>query len=159
MATTTKTKNSRASSRKSMRGRGRGGAGASPSRGPSLSRSSSSSGLLGRVHTTLPSRRRNAKKTGVQRAVAALGSAKSSTAARKPSTKSMLGIIAGGVGAAAMAKRRRNLRLDDPSEAPQQPIHAGDEDSPRVIETVADPTATTGGDRGDPQGSDSSAAA
>jgi hypothetical protein len=157
--TTAKTKNSKpATTRRSMRGLipGRGSTPAS-SRRPTAS---GSNRLLGRVQATLPGTQRNAKKNAAQKIAAALGKATSSTTAHKPSTKSMLGILAGGVGAAAVAKRRHN---PDPEELPEtssgQTDQASNAESPEIIATVADPITDTGAHHGDPQGPDPAAAA
>jgi hypothetical protein len=117
-------------------------------------------GLLGRVQATLPGAKRNAEKSGSQKVVAALGKATSNTAAHKPSTRSMLGILAGGVGAAAVAKRRHNPEPEQlPETSPAQPDQTSDRDSPQLITTVTDSSTDTGGDHGDPQGPDPAAAA
>jgi hypothetical protein len=156
--TTTKTKNTKpATARKSMRGLiPRRGSTPASSRRPTAS---GSNGLLGRVQATLPGTQRNAKKSAAQKFVAALGKA-TSTTAHKPSTKSMLGILAGGVGAAAVAKRRHN---PDPQELPEtssgQTDQASNAESPGIIATVADPITDTGAHHGDPQGPDPAAAA
>jgi hypothetical protein len=81
------------------------------------------SGLIGRAQATLPGRKRPAKKSAVEGVVSALGSAKSSAAARKPSKKGIFGIVAGGLGVAAMATRRRNEKEDEmPTTPPVQPV-------------------------------------
>jgi hypothetical protein len=124
--TTTKTKNSQPpTTRKSRRGLVPGRRSTpSPSRRPTLP---SANGLVGRVQATLPGAKRNTKQTRAQQAVAALGKATSSAAARKPSTKSMLGILAGGVGAAAISRRRHHTDQEDlPATRPGQPGQASD---------------------------------
>jgi hypothetical protein len=158
--TTIKTKNSKpATSKKGMRGLipGKGSTPAS-SRRPAAS---GSSGLLGRAQATLPHAKRNVKKSGAQKVVAALGKATSSTTAHRPSTKSMLGILVGGVGAAAVATRRHNPEPDEllPEVSSVPADEASDGDSSQFITTVADPNIDTGGEHGDPQGPDPSAAA
>jgi hypothetical protein len=71
------------------------------------------SGLIGRAHATLPGRKPPAKKSAVKGVVSTLGSAKRSALARKASKKGVVGILAGGLGVAAMAKRRRGSSQDD----------------------------------------------
>jgi hypothetical protein len=62
--------------------------------------------------------------------LSALGSAKSSAAAHKPSKKGIVGILAGGVGVAAMAKRRRGGNQDEvPTTPPLQPVEASGEEA------------------------------
>jgi hypothetical protein len=116
-------------------------------------------GLVGRVQANLPRAKRNVKRSGAQKIVGALGKATRSTTAHKPSTRSMLGILAGGVGAAAVATRRLNTQPDEMRETSAvSPEQASDADSPRIIETVTEPPAITGGDHGDPPGPDPSSA-
>jgi hypothetical protein len=160
--TTPKTKNSKpATGKKSTRGLlSRRGSTPSPRRRPALPGSNRPDGLVGRVQAALPGANRNTKQTGVQKAVAALGTATSNAASHKPSTKSMLGILAGGVGAAAIAGRRHNTEHEELREdRPAQPALASDASAPRISNSTADTTATTGGDHGDPQGPDTAAAA
>jgi hypothetical protein len=157
--TTTKTKNIKPpTTRKSRRGLVPGRhTTSSPNRRPTLP---SAGGLVGRVQATLPGANRSTKQTGMKKAVAALGTAKSKAAAHKPSTKSMLGILAGGVGAAAIAARRHNTEQEELREdRPAQPALASDANTPGISNSTADTTATTGGDHGDPQGPDTAAAA
>jgi hypothetical protein len=60
--------------------------------------------------------------------VSSLASAKSSALARTPSKKSIVGILAGGLGAAVMANRRRGATQDDmPTTPPLQPVEASGE--------------------------------
>jgi hypothetical protein len=91
------------------------------------------SGLIGRVHANLPGRKPPAKKSPVEGALSALGSAKSSAAAHKPSKKGIVGIVAGGVGGvgvAAMAKRRRDDKQDEvPMTQAVSPAEASGENS------------------------------
>jgi hypothetical protein len=149
MATNAKSKKSKPATRSS------GARALVPGRGvPQPGRRSASSrshGLVGRVQTILPGARRKTKTSPAQRAAGVLGKAAGGTTARGPVTKSVLGIVAGGVGVAAVAKRRQsthpNRLPDTPSE---QALQASSGDTPQTIETVADPSATTGGDHGDP---------
>lgn len=88
------------------------------------------SGLIGRVQANLPGRKPPAKKSAVAGALSALGSAKSSAAAHKPSKKGIVGIVAGGVGVAAMAKRRRDDKQDEvPMTQAVSPVEASGENS------------------------------
>jgi hypothetical protein len=88
--------------------------------------------LIGRAQATLPGRKPPAKKSAVKGVVSSLGSAKSSALARKPSKKGIVGILAGGVGVAAMAKRRRGGKPGEvPTTPPLQPVEAnGENNSP-----------------------------
>jgi hypothetical protein len=89
------------------------------------------SGLIGRAQATVPGRKPPAKKSAVKGVVSSLGSAKNSALARKPSKKGIVGIVAGGLGVAAMAKRRRGGNEDEvPTTPPLQPVDASGEDSP-----------------------------
>jgi hypothetical protein len=160
--TTTKTKNSKpATGKKSRHGLVPGRSNTlAPRRRPAPPGSNRPDGLIGRVQAVLPGAKRNIKQTGAQKAVAALGTATSKAAAHKPSTKSMLGILAGGVGAAAMAGRRHNTKREELREdQPVRPALASDASTPGISESNADATATIGGDHGDPQGPDPAAAA
>jgi hypothetical protein len=87
------------------------------------------SGLIGRARASLPGRKAPAKKSAVKGMVLGLGSASSSALARKPSKKGIVGIAAGGLGVAAMAKRRRGEKEDEtPMTQPAQPV--ADTDAP-----------------------------
>jgi hypothetical protein len=157
--TTTKTKNRKPPiTRESRRGLVPGRrAMSSPERRRTLP---SVGGLLGRVQATLPGVTPNTKQTGVKKAVAGLGTATSKPAAHKPSTKSLLGILAGGIGAAAIAARRQNTEQEELREdRPAPPALASDASTPEISNSTAETTATTGGDHGDPQGPDTAAAA
>ncbi len=85
--------------------------------------------MIGRARATLPGRKPPAKKSAIKGVVSSLGSAKDSALARKPSKKGIVGIVAGGLGVAAMAKRRRGGNQDDmPTTPPLQPVEASGED-------------------------------
>lgn len=71
------------------------------------------SGLIGRARTSLPGRKPPSKKSPLKVVLSSLDSAKSNAAARKPSTKGVVGIVAGGVGVAALAKCRRGAVPDE----------------------------------------------
>ncbi len=93
------------------------------SRASAKSSAQSPSGLMGRAQATLPGRKAKGKKdAGVKGVLSSLGGA-SSGRSRKPSKKGMLGIVAiAGLGAAAMAKRRRDGSEDGaPAYPPVQP--------------------------------------
>jgi hypothetical protein len=81
--------------------------------------------LLGRAQATLPGRKAKGKKdAGVKGVLSSLGGG-SSGRSRKPSKKGMLGIVAiTGLGAAAMAKRRRDGSEDGAPAYP--PVQSGE---------------------------------
>jgi hypothetical protein len=114
-----------------------------PRRRPSFpGRSSKPSGntsptLIGRAQTNLPGRKPKSKKSGLGSTMAGLSSsltsAKNGARARKPSKKGLVGIVAGaGLGAAAVAKRRRSGKQDEATSTPpaQPPPVDGDKDVP-----------------------------
>lgn len=149
MATNVKTKKSRAAtSRKTVRPLARGRGTSKPGRGSAITRSH---GLVARVQTILPSAGRAPRKSSARRVAGALGKATGGTTARAPVTKRIVGVVASGVGAAAVARRRRThpKRLPETTSAPA--VKADSKHRPQRIETTADPSATTGGDHGDPQ--------
>jgi hypothetical protein len=85
--------------------------------------------MIARAQTSLPGRKGRSKHQGgvrgaVMEVFSSLGGNKTSARSRKPSKKGMAGIVAGaGLGAAAMAKRRRPGHQDtEPISAPLQPI-------------------------------------
>jgi hypothetical protein len=158
MATNAKSKKSKPATRSS------GARALVPGRGvPQPGRRSASSrshGLVGRVQTILPGTRRTTNPSPARRVAGALGKAAGGTTARGPVTKSMLGIVAGGVGVAAVAKRRQRTHPDRLPDTPsEQAVQTGSPDTPQTIKTVADPPVTTGGDHGDPQERDPATAA
>ncbi len=74
------------------------------------------SGLIGRARTSLPSlpdRKPPSKKSPLEGVLSSLGSAKNNAVAGKPSKKGVVGIVAGGLGVAALAKRRRGAVQDE----------------------------------------------
>lgn len=90
---------------------------ASPGRSPRRgSSSSSSTGLVSRVQSGLPSRKRNTKRSGVQRVTAAIGAAASKSGSKAAPMVGMAGILAGGVGVAAAVARRRTA--EEPTSVP-----------------------------------------
>jgi hypothetical protein len=120
---------------------------------------SGSQGLVRRVQAILAGVKRNAQPSPAESPAAALERAVGGATARVPRTKGRLGIVRGG-GAITGAKHRRNLgpnELSAPSSARATNPGAGDPDQSR--ETIADPSATTGGDHGDSQGPDPATAA
>ena len=107
-----------------------------------------------------PRAKRNAKPSPAESLAAALERAAGGATARAPLSKGRLGIVGGETGDVTVAKRRRNLGPNEPpATSPTQATNPGAGDTHQTLETIANPTATTGGDRGDPQGPDSSAAA
>lgn len=84
-----------------------------------------SSGLIGRAQATLPGRKPTSKKSGVKGVLSSIGSAKNRAVARKPSKKDIVRIVAGGLGVAAVAKRRRaGLQDETPATPPVTPSEA-----------------------------------
>jgi hypothetical protein len=160
MPTSAKTKKSRpGTNRKGVRALMPGRRPSAPGRHSAPPRSH---GLVGRVQTILPRAGRDTKTSPVQRVAGALARTTGGTTARTPVTKSMLGVVAGGVGvgAVAVAKRRHSTHANPLSQTASVPaVQAGSEDEAQTIETVTDPSATTGGDHGDPQGRDPATAA
>jgi hypothetical protein len=87
------------------------------------------SGLIARARATVPRRKPPGKKSPVKGVLSSLGSAKNSPLARKPSKKGIVGVLAGGLGVAAIAKRRRGGDHDDAqTAAPVQPVEASGAD-------------------------------
>lgn len=160
MSTSANTKKSRpGASRKRVRALVPGRRAPAPGRRSAPARSH---GLVGRVQTILPRAGRDTKTSPVHRVAGALAKATGGTTARAPITKGMLGVLAGGVsvGAVAVAKRRHSTDTNPLPETASVPaVQAGSEDKAQTIETVTDPSATTGGDREDPQGRDPATAA
>ncbi len=69
--------------------------------------------MIGRARTSLPGRKPPSKKSPLKVVLSSLDAAKNNAVARKPSTKGVVGIVAGGVGVAALAKRRRGAVQDE----------------------------------------------
>jgi len=85
------------------------------------------SGLIGRARTSLPGRKPPSKKSPLNVVLSSIDSAKNNAVARKPSKKGVVGIVAGGVGVAALAKRRRGAVQDEtPATSPVKMPGAGD---------------------------------
>jgi hypothetical protein len=121
---------------------------------------SDSQNLVMRVQTILPGAKRSRKSDPAKAVSAALERATGGATARAPLTTGRLGILAGGVGAVAVANRRHN---DGPNELPatssKQTTNTGAGDTRQRLEIIADASATTGGDHGDTQGPDPATAA
>jgi hypothetical protein len=158
MPTSANTKKSRpGASRKGVRALVPGRRAPAPARRSAPARSH---GLVGRVQTILPRAGRDTKRSPVQRVAGALAKATGGTTARAPVARGMLGALAGSVGAVAVAKRRHSTHANPLPETASVPaVQAGSEDKAETTETVTDPSATTGGDHGDPQGRDPATAA
>jgi hypothetical protein len=110
MSTSANTKKSRpGTSRKGVRALVPGRRTSAPGRRSAPARSH---GLVGRVQTILPRTGRDTKTSPVQRVAGALAGATGGTTARAPVTKGMLGVVAGGVGAVALAKRRHSTHAN-----------------------------------------------
>ncbi len=71
------------------------------------------SGLIGRARTSLPGRKPPSKKSPLNVVLSSLDSAKNNALARKPSKKGAVAIMAGGLGVAAVANRRRGAVQDE----------------------------------------------
>lgn len=158
MATSAKTTKSKPpiSSNSERRLAGRRGT-TTPSRG---SEPSGSQRLVRRVQAILPGAKRNAKPSPAEPLDAAFERAAGGATAGAPLTEGRLGIVLGGAGAVISAKRRYNL---GPNELPvtslAQATNLGAGDTRHSLETIADPSATTGGNHGDSQGPDPATAA
>jgi hypothetical protein len=121
---------------------------------------SGSQRLVRRVQAILPGTKRNAKPSPAQSLAAALDRATGGATARVPVAKSRLGILVGGAGAVTAAKRRHNRGPHELSAlSSAQVTNPGAGDTRQSPETIADPSATTGGDHGDSQGPDPATAA
>lgn len=121
---------------------------------------SGSQRLVRRVQTILPGAKRSAKSSPATSVSAVLEMATGAASARAPLTKGTFGILVGGVGAVAVAKRRHNLgphQVSATSSEQATNVRAGD--TSQRIQNIADPSATTGGDHGDSQGPDPATAA
>jgi len=117
MPTNTKAQKSKGQTPRGFPG-SRGSAQASPRRTPFPGRSpkpvaKGPSGLVGRAQASLPGRKPAGKTNAVTRVLAGLSSAKNSAVSRKPSKKGIVGIVVGGLGVAAVAKRRRGGVQDE----------------------------------------------
>ncbi len=84
------------------------------------------SGLIGRARTSLPGRKPPSKKSPLKVVLSSLDAAKNNAVARKPSTKGVVGIVAGGVGVAALAKRRGAVQDETPATSSVKMPGAGD---------------------------------
>ncbi len=93
------------------------------------------SGLVGRARTSLPGRKPPSKKSPLEGVLSSLASAKSNAAARKPPTKGVVGIVAGGLGVAVLARRRRAAGQDEmlATSAAGAPEATAAEQSPAVL--------------------------
>jgi hypothetical protein len=121
---------------------------------------SGSQRLVRRVQAILPGAKRNAKPSPAQSLAAALERATGGATARVPLAKSRLGTLVGGAGAVTAAKHRHNIGLRElPAGSSAQATNPGAEDTRQSPETIADASATTGGDHGDSQGPDPATAA
>jgi hypothetical protein len=87
--------------------------------------------LIGRARASVPGRKPKSKKNGglgsaIAGLASSLGSAKNGARAHKPPKKGLVGIVAGaGLGAAAVAKRRRGGQPDPTVAPPPEPTSAG----------------------------------
>lgn len=103
-------------------------------------------GLMGRAQANLPGRKPQGRKNaGVKGVLSGLGGG-SSERSRKPSKKGMLGIVAiTGLGAAAIAKRRRDGSEDGASTYP--PVQPAEVRSEESSTPPADPPVSTESER------------
>ncbi len=155
MRTTIKTKKSKPPSKgQTPRGFSRsGGSSPTPGRRPPFSRTSTKpaakgpSGLIGRARARVPGRKPTSKKSGVKGVLSSLGSAKNSAVARKPSKKGIVGIVAGGLGVAAVAKRRRGAVQDEtPATPPVTPSEASAAEGSLVVPSLRPVEPSAAGD-------------
>ena len=116
--------------------------------------------LVRRVQAILPGAKRNAKPSPAESLAAALERPAGGGPARAPLTKGRLGIVGAGAGAVTAAKRRYNHGPNELSATSSaQATKPGAGDTRQSLETIADPSATTGGNHGDSQGPDPATAA
>lgn len=129
----------------------------SPSR---RSEPSASQRLVRRVQAILPGTKRNAKPSPAESLAAALERAAGGATARAPLAEGRLGSVGGGADAVTAAERRYSI---GPNELPpSSSAHAtspGAGDTRQSLETISDPSATTGENHGDSQGPDHATAA
>jgi hypothetical protein len=130
---------------------------ATPSR---RSEPSGSPGLVRRVRAILSGAKRNANPSPAESLAAALERAAGGATARAALTKDRLGIVGGGAGAVTAAETSTQPR---PERAARYLVSAGDDpgvgDTRQSLETIAEPSATAGGNHGDSQGPDPATAA
>jgi hypothetical protein len=123
-----------------------------PSRRPAPS---DSRRLVARVQAILPGAKRTAKPSPAESLAAALERATGEATACAPLTKGRLGTPVGGDGAVTAAKRRHTIALHKlPSTSSSQATNPSAGDNRHNLETIADPSATTGGNHGYSQGPD-----
>jgi hypothetical protein len=116
--------------------------------------------LVRRVQAILSGAKRNAKPNPAESLAAGLERAAGGATAVAPLTKGKLGIVGGGAGAVTGAKRRCNLGPNElPATSSAQATNPGAGDTRQSPDTIADPSATTGGNHGDSQGPDPATAA
>ncbi len=130
-----------------------GGSSPTPGRRPQFSRTSTKpaakgpAGLIGRAQASLPGRKPASNKSAVKGALSSLGSAKSSAVARKPSKKGLVGIVAGGLGVAIVAKRRRGAVQDEtPATPPVGPPEASAAEGSLVVPSLRPVEPSAAGD-------------
>lgn len=124
------------------------------------SESSGSQSLVRRVQANLPAAKRHAMPNPAESLAAALARATGEATARGPLTKDRLGILVAGAGAVTAATRQYNIGSNElPVTYSDHATNSGAGDTRRRRETIAGPSATTGGDHGDSQGPDPATAA
>jgi hypothetical protein len=107
------------------------------------------------VQAILPGAKRTPKPSPAESLAAALERATGEATACAPLTKGRLGTPVGGDGAVTAAKRRHTIALHKlPSTSSSQATNPSAGDTRHNLETIADPSATTGGDHGYSQGPD-----
>jgi hypothetical protein len=128
-----------------------------PNRGSATSGSES---LVRRVQAILLGAKRSRRPNPTESLAAALERATSGATTRMPLSKGTLGILVGGAGAATAAKPRHNIRSSElAATSTAHATNPGAGGTPRRLETLADSSASKGGDHGDPQGPDPATAA
>lgn len=119
-----------------------------------------SQALVRRVQAILPGAKPTASPSPAESLAAALERASGAATKRGPLTKGGLVILVGGAGAVTATKRRRTIAPDElPAASSEQATNRGAGETLQSHDTLADPSARTGGDHGDSQGPDPATAA
>jgi hypothetical protein len=114
--------------------------------------------LVARVQAILPGAKRPAKPSPAESLAAALERATGDATARASLTKGRLGTLVRGDGVVTAANRHTVVPDELPATSSLRATNHSAGDTRHSLETIADPSATTGGDHGDSQGPDPAAA-